>query len=119
MSRGIHSQRSHSKSAPPPLPRRSRIRHVAKSAAGRIDFGAGCFEGIRNPAAHEEQLDISNQVMLEQLTTFSLLARWIDECTVETIHSLTTTAPSSRPNGLTGAAGDSEGEASQSEPDRS
>jgi hypothetical protein len=48
-----------------------------------MDFGAGCFEGIRNPAAHVHGLDLSEQVALEQLAGFSLLARWIDECTVE------------------------------------
>ena len=51
---------------------------------GGVDFGAGCFEGIRNPAAHEEQLNLPDQAALEQLAAFSLLARWIDECSVET-----------------------------------
>ncbi len=52
---------------------------------GAMEFGAGCFEGIRNPAAHEHGLDLSEQIALEQLAAFSLLARWIDECTVETV----------------------------------
>lgn len=50
---------------------------------GAMDLGAGCFEGIRNPAAHEDALVLTEQVALEQLAAFSLLARWIDECTVE------------------------------------
>jgi Protein of unknown function (Hypoth_ymh) len=50
---------------------------------GGIQLGAGCFEGIRNPAAHEEGLVLTEQVALEQLAAFSLLARWIDECEVE------------------------------------
>jgi hypothetical protein len=50
---------------------------------GGIDFGAGCFEGIRNPAAHEYELDLPEQIALEQLASFSMLARWIDECEVE------------------------------------
>ena len=50
---------------------------------GGMDFGAGCFEGIRNPAAHEDGLSLPEQVTLEQLAAFSVLARWIDECTVE------------------------------------
>jgi hypothetical protein len=50
---------------------------------GGMDFGAGCFEGIRNPAAHEDGLSLPEQVALEQLAAFSVLARWIDECTVE------------------------------------
>jgi hypothetical protein len=53
---------------------------------GGIQLGAGCFEGIRNPAAHEDGLDLTEQVALEQLAAFSLLARWIDECTVETFN---------------------------------
>lgn len=51
---------------------------------GAMDFGAGCFEGIRNPAAHEHGLILTEQVALEQLAAFSLLARWVDECEVET-----------------------------------
>lgn len=51
---------------------------------GGMHVGAGCFSGIRNPAAHEDGLVLTEQVALEQLAAFSLLARWIDECTVET-----------------------------------
>jgi Protein of unknown function (Hypoth_ymh) len=54
---------------------------------GGIQFGAGCFEGIRNPAAHEDRLELGEQVALEQLAAFSVLARWIDECEVETAQS--------------------------------
>jgi hypothetical protein len=50
---------------------------------GALDFGAGCFAAIRNPAAHEHALEPGDQVALEQLAALSLLARWIDECTVE------------------------------------
>jgi Protein of unknown function (Hypoth_ymh) len=48
-----------------------------------MDFGAGCFEAIRNPAAHEHGLNLPEQVALEQLAAFSLLARWIEECEVD------------------------------------
>jgi len=51
---------------------------------GAMNFGAGCYMGIRNPAVHEDGLDLSDQVALEQLAAFSVLARWIDECAVET-----------------------------------
>jgi hypothetical protein len=54
---------------------------------GGMQFGAGCFTGIRNPAAHEDGLVLTEQVALEQLAAFSLLARWIDVCTVETVGS--------------------------------
>jgi hypothetical protein len=50
---------------------------------GGIDFGAGCFEALRNPAAHEHELELDEQIALEQLAALSLLARWIDECRVE------------------------------------
>lgn len=50
---------------------------------GAGQLGAGCFEGIRNPVAHDHGLDLTAQVALEQLAAFSVLARWIDECTVE------------------------------------
>jgi hypothetical protein len=50
---------------------------------GARDFGAGCFEAIRNPASHEHNLELSEQVALEQLAAFSLLARWIEECSVD------------------------------------
>ena len=62
-----------------------------------MDFGAGCFEGIRNPAAHEHGLQFPEQVALEQLAAFSLLARWVDDCTVETANGLFNINPESRP----------------------
>jgi hypothetical protein len=46
-------------------------------------FAEGCFAGIRNPAAHEHGSDWSEQKALEYLATLSVLARWIDECTVQ------------------------------------
>lgn len=54
---------------------------------GAMDFGAGCFQGIRNPAAHQHGLDLSEQLALQQLAAFSLLSRWVDECAVETARS--------------------------------
>jgi hypothetical protein len=50
---------------------------------GGIQFGAGCFEGIRNITAHVDRLNLPDQIALEQLAAFSVLARWIDECKVE------------------------------------
>lgn len=49
---------------------------------GGVDFGAGCFEGIRNPLSHEHGLDLSDMAALEYLAAFSVLARWIGECIV-------------------------------------
>ena len=50
---------------------------------GAGEFGAGCFQAIRNPLAHEHNYDIPAQHALEQLAAFSVLARWIEECVVE------------------------------------
>jgi hypothetical protein len=77
----------------PPEPGRPRLRFPGDRTSdtwksrlqGALDFGAGCFEGIRNPASHEFKLDLPEQVALEQLTALSLFARWIDECDVETV----------------------------------
>jgi Protein of unknown function (Hypoth_ymh) len=54
---------------------------------GGIDFGAGCFEGIRNPASHEHDLNLSEMVALEYLASFSVLARWIEECSVDYVNN--------------------------------
>lgn len=50
---------------------------------GALNFGVGCFQGIRNPAAHVHELDLPEHVAVEQLAALSLLARWIEECLVE------------------------------------
>jgi hypothetical protein len=77
-----------------PAPGRPRLRFPGYASTeptlrsrqqGAMEFGAGCFEGIRNPAAHEHGLILSEQVALEQLAAFSLLARWVDECEVVTV----------------------------------
>jgi hypothetical protein len=51
---------------------------------GARDFGAGCFQAIRNVAAHArpgEEPD--QQEALEQLAALSVLARWVEQCEVE------------------------------------
>lgn len=76
----------------PPQPGRPRLRAPGDRTSetwrsrqqGAGQFGAGCFEGIRNPVAHDHGLVLPDQVALEQLAAFSVLARWIDECKVET-----------------------------------
>ncbi|MFE2427167.1 TIGR02391 family protein [Streptomyces sp. NPDC059373] len=47
-------------------------------------LSAGAFLGIRNLAAHEEKVPWGQQEALEYLATFSVVSRWIEECTVET-----------------------------------
>ncbi|MFF9210457.1 MULTISPECIES: TIGR02391 family protein [unclassified Streptomyces] len=47
-------------------------------------IAAGAFLAIRNLAAHEDEVNWSPQEALEYLATFSVVARWIEECAVET-----------------------------------
>jgi len=51
--------------------------------AGLRDFAAGCFEAVRNPAAHELE-ELEEAEALEQLAALSLLARWLNGCELET-----------------------------------
>ncbi|MGA5424603.1 TIGR02391 family protein [Streptomyces lavendulocolor] len=51
---------------------------------GAMHLSAGAFLGIRNLAAHEEKVTWTQQEALEYLSTFSVVARWIEECEVET-----------------------------------
>jgi hypothetical protein len=50
---------------------------------GALQIGQGAYFALRNPAAHEPG-DLPEQEALEQLATFSLLARLIDQCQVVT-----------------------------------
>ncbi len=43
----------------------------------------GVFLAIRNVAAHEDEVSWTEQEALEHLATLSVIARWIEECTVE------------------------------------
>ena len=64
---------------------------------GAMAFGAGCFQAIRNPVGHlpNEEHELTEQEALERLAAFSLLARWIQEATLETtdgtVHRATST----------------------------
>lgn len=52
---------------------------------GVMAFAEGCFAAIRNPNSHEDGLpELPENEALEQLSAFSLLARWVDGATVET-----------------------------------
>lgn len=52
---------------------------------GAWAFAEGVFSGIRNPLSHEADQELSEQKALEYLATLSVLARWVDEATVETV----------------------------------
>jgi hypothetical protein len=51
---------------------------------GAMGLAEGIYAGIRNPFNHEAPQDIDEQVALEYLAALSVLARWVDESTVET-----------------------------------
>lgn len=50
---------------------------------GAIHFAKGIFAGIRNPFAHESERELDDQAALEYLAALSVLARWVDDATVE------------------------------------
>lgn len=57
---------------------------VKAMRSGILNFSQGCFMAIRNPATHRSE-ERTRQVWLEQLATLSTLARWIDECEVQSL----------------------------------
>ncbi len=50
---------------------------------GAMALAEGVFAGIRNPLSHEADQALDEQVALEYLAALSVLARWVDESTVE------------------------------------
>ncbi|MCI1712649.1 TIGR02391 family protein [Bifidobacterium tibiigranuli] len=50
---------------------------------GARTFAEGVFAGIRNPLAHEVDVEMSQQQALEYLAALSILARWVDGSTLE------------------------------------
>jgi uncharacterized protein (TIGR02391 family) len=69
----------------PPEPGRPRLRCPGDPGSptnqsrqrGALQYAAGCFSAIRNPATHE-QGEWDQETALECLAALSLLARWID-----------------------------------------
>ncbi|MDN4598585.1 TIGR02391 family protein [Leifsonia virtsii] len=78
-------------SAAPPVPGKNRLRFDGPRDSttwksrqeGAMHFARGAFMAIRNPLAHEEQLDLREHEALELLAAFSVIARWVDMCAVE------------------------------------
>jgi Protein of unknown function (Hypoth_ymh) len=52
---------------------------------GARSFAEGLYAGIRNPGMHVPHDGGEEQLALEQLAAFSLLARWVDQATVEQV----------------------------------
>lgn len=50
---------------------------------GARAFAEGVFAGIRNPLAHEVDVEMSQEDALEYLAALSILARWVDNSTLE------------------------------------
>lgn len=50
---------------------------------GAMTFAEGVFAGIRNPLSHEADQELREQEALEYLAALSVLARWVDDSTVE------------------------------------
>jgi len=50
---------------------------------GAMALAEGIFAGIRNPLSHEADQELDEQVAIEYLAALSVLARWVDESTVE------------------------------------
>lgn len=50
---------------------------------GMMAFAEGCYAAIRNPASHDPLEELGEQEALEQLASFSVLARWVDRARVE------------------------------------
>lgn len=77
----------------PPKPGVPRLRLMSNDGsdtyknlhAGALAFGQGCFKAIRNVLAHEygPLAEPPEEEALHYLAAFSILARWIDQATVE------------------------------------
>lgn len=75
----------------PPAEGKKRLRRMAPGGSdtyksvqrGAMALAEGIYAGIRNPFNHEDPKDIDEQVALEYLAALSVLARWVDESTVE------------------------------------
>ncbi|MFE9814033.1 TIGR02391 family protein [Streptomyces sp. NPDC005773] len=82
-------QEAFSDKAPEPSKPRLRIpgdpadSGVQTRQRGALQLGLGAYSALRNPAAHETG-DLTEQQALEQLATFSVVARLIDMCDVVT-----------------------------------
>jgi hypothetical protein len=54
---------------------------------GALALSRGAYMAIRNPLAHNGDQDMPEHQAMEMLSVFSIIARWIVECSVETAAS--------------------------------
>jgi len=79
-----------------PQPGKARLRRMTPDSSktyegvqrGAMQFAEGIFAGIRNPLAHEDEHDLTEQQALEYLAALSVLARWVDDATVEKVEGM-------------------------------
>lgn len=77
----------------PPQTGKPRLRRMANDGSdtykslqrGAMALAEGIYAGIRNPLNHEAPTDLNEQVALEYLAALSVLARWVDDATVEKV----------------------------------
>lgn len=75
----------------PPAPKSPRLHRTQDDGSksfksvqrGVRSLAEGVFAGIRNPLAHEAEVDMPEQQALEYLAALSVLARWVDESSLE------------------------------------
>ena len=73
------------------VPGKARLRRMSpedsdtyrSAQRGAMALAEGIFAGIRNPLAHEAGMELDEQAALEYLAALSILARWVDDSTVE------------------------------------
>jgi len=74
-----------------PKPGKSRLRRMKDDGSdtyksvqrGAMNLAEGVFAGIRNPLSHESDQELTEQEALEYLASLSVLARWVDDSSVE------------------------------------
>lgn len=80
-----------------PKPGAARLRRIPDDGSktfqsvqrGAMRLAEGIFAGIRNPLSHEADQELDEQIALEYLAALSVLARWVDESTVERVEEAT------------------------------
>jgi len=74
-----------------PTTGKSRLRRMTSDGSktydsvqrGAMYLAEGIFAGIRNPLSHEAVQELGEQQALEYLAALSVLARWVDEASIE------------------------------------
>lgn len=74
-----------------PEPGKSRLRRMEDDGSntyksvqrGAMNLAEGVFAGIRNPLIHEADQELTEQEALEYLAVLSVLARWVDNSSLE------------------------------------